>query len=411
MTEEVGALALRNNYLQSLALSLAERRGSAEIGSARIQMRQLEQHGRLDRAVERLPSDTSLTAREARGEGMTRPELAVLLAYAKLALHDDLLASALPDEPYLATELTRYFPKAVRELFPDAVSAHRLRREIIATQIANAIVNRAGAGIVARLMDETGADADGVARAYVLTRDAFGLLELNLAIDGLDAMLPGAVQNALYGTVQETLIGRMIWFLRNVDVARPLIEQVARFSAGVAAVAAAVATTGAALGAGQDERAKAIAVWTSQGVPLEIAVRIVDLPALQAAPDGVMIAERSGASVADGVMTLFAAADSLGVDRLKQAALGLKPVDRFERLAMERALERCDLALRTVSVDIVRNHGGGAAGLAAWRSNRIPALDKLQAALAELADGGLSVAKLSVAASLIDDLARVHALA
>ncbi len=402
MTDEVGTLVLRNNYLQSLALSLAERRGTAELALARTQMRRLEKEGRLDRAVEYLPADPVLAARETRGEGMTRPELAVLLAYAKLALYDDLLASGLPDEPYLATELTRYFPLAMRERFADAIAGHRLRREIISTQLANAVINRAGAGVVARLSEETGADAAAIARAYVLTRDAFGLLDLNLAIDGLDNALPGATQLALYGAVQETLVARMVWFLRNADVGRPLDEQVARFAAGVAAVSAA----GSSLIANPALRQTQIDAWLERGVPADLAARIVDLPALEAAPDGVLIAEQSGASVADGVSTLFATTDALGVGRLRQAGLGLRTTDRFERLAIDRAIERTDLALRTISVDVIRSHGGGTKGLHQWQKGRAEALAQLGVMLDELIDTGLTTAKLSVAASLMDDLTR-----
>jgi glutamate dehydrogenase len=326
----------------------------------------------------------------------------VLLAYAKLALYDDLLASGLPDEPYLAAELTRYFPLAMRERFADAIAGHRLRREIISTQLANAVINRAGAGVVARLSEETGADAAAIARAYVLTRDAFGLLDLNLAIDGLDNALPGAAQLALYGAVQETLVARMVWFLRNADVGRPLDEQVARFAAGVAAVSAA----GGSLIANPALRQTQIDAWLERGVPADLAARIVDLPALEAATDGVLIAEQSGASVADGVATLFAATDALGVGRLRQAGLGLRTTDRFERLAIDRALERTDLALRTISVDVIRSHGGGITGLQHWQKGRAEALAQLAVMLDELIDTGLTTAKLSVAASLMDDLTR-----
>jgi glutamate dehydrogenase len=401
MTDEVGALVLRNNYLQSLALSLAERRGAAELGLARTQMRRLERQGRLDRAVEYLPTDAVLAQRETRNEGMTRPELAVLLAYAKLALYDDLLASALPDEPYLATELTRYFPRAMRERFPDAIASHRLRREIISTQLSNAVINRGGAGVIARLSEETGAEPAAIARAYVLTRDAFGLLDLNLAIDGLDTRIGGATQLSLYGMVQDTLVARMVWFLRNADVSRPLDQQVARFGAGVTAVSQA----GSALALSPDQRDAAISEWTKQGVPAEIAARIVDLPALQAAPDGVLIAEQSGASVADGVSTLFAATETLGVNRLRQAAALLKTTDRFERLAMDRALERIDLSLRTMSVAIVKSHGAGSPGVEAWHGGRAAAIGQMRTLLDELIDTGLSPAKLAVSASLMDDLA------
>src|SRR5712672_923591 len=144
MTDEVGRLVVRNNYLQTLALSLAERKGLAETGFLTRLMQSLEQRGLLDRAVELLPDDVAITERTRRGQPFTRPELAVLLAYAKLTLYDDLLASGVADDPYLARELSQYFPREVRDKFPDSVEFHRLRREVISTNIANAVINRGG---------------------------------------------------------------------------------------------------------------------------------------------------------------------------------------------------------------------------------------------------------------------------
>ncbi len=197
MTEAVADLVLRNNQLQTLALSLAQRSAAAETGFASRLMQTLEADGRLDRGVEFLPSDATLAERAQGGEGLTRPELAVLLAYAKLSLKDALLDSAVPDDPYLARELERSFPPVLVARYPDAVQGHRLRREIIATSLANAIVNRGGPTIVSRLADETGAEAPAIAAAYAVTRDAFGLVDLNKAVDALDGTISGDQQLAL----------------------------------------------------------------------------------------------------------------------------------------------------------------------------------------------------------------------
>ena len=167
MTDEVGALVLRNNYLQTLALSLAERKGLAETGFLARLMQSLEQRGLLSRAVEFLPDDAAIAERARRGQSLTRPELAVLLAYAKLTLYDDLLVTSVPDDPYLARELSQYFPHEVEDKFSSAVEHHRLRREIIATNLANAIINRGGPACVVRLIDETDADVSTIVMAFV----------------------------------------------------------------------------------------------------------------------------------------------------------------------------------------------------------------------------------------------------
>ena len=153
MTDDVGALVLRNNYLQTLSLSLVERRGLEDLGFQQRLMQTLEAAGELDRAVEYLPDDKEIAERRRRSQPLTRPELSVLLAYAKLSLHVHLLESTVPDDPYLARELTRYFPAAIVEQFPDALEHHRLRRDIIATQLANSMINRGGPSFVVRIED------------------------------------------------------------------------------------------------------------------------------------------------------------------------------------------------------------------------------------------------------------------
>ncbi len=181
-----------------------------------------------------------LAERRRRSQPFTRPELAVLLAYAKLTLYDDLLESAVPDDPYLARELGRYFPKAIAERYPDALEHHRLRREIIATQLANSMINRGGPSLIVRIADQTGAVPAAIASAFAAVRDSYGMTALNTAIDGLDNKIPGKLQLDLYAAVQDLLLDRIIWFLRNVDLSKGLADVVAHYRDGIAAVAAAL---------------------------------------------------------------------------------------------------------------------------------------------------------------------------
>jgi glutamate dehydrogenase len=404
MTDEVARIVLRNNYLQSLALSLAERQGAAGLAQLQRLMQMLEARGRLDRAVEFLPADAEVARRISTGEGATRPELAVLLAYAKLSSFEDLIASQVPDDKYFADELDRYFPEAVRARFPDAVAQHRLRREIIATQLSNLVVNRCGPGAMARFVDETGASVPAIAAAYALTRDSFGLIDLNNAIDALDARAPGSAQLDLYAAVQNTLVARMAWFLRNVDLTQALGPEVARFRDGVAAARA--ATASALPEAFRAERHRRLESWKARGVPAELAARIVDLPGLEAAPDAVLVAEQTGRSVAMAVETLFAVAARFDAARLKATGAEVKAANRFERLAMDRALDGIDVGLRRLSVEVLSRHGAGAAGVAAFEAARGSDVARITGAIADIAAGGLTQAKLTIAAGLLGDLAR-----
>ena len=229
MTDEVAALVLRNNYLQTLALSLAERRGVAETGFLTRLMQLLEQRDLLSRAVEFLPDDAAIAERTRRGQSLTRPELAVLLAYAKLTIYDDLLATNVPDDPYLARELSQYFPRRLQDEFADAVKGHRLRREIIATNLANAVINRGGPACVVRVIDEADADLSSVVMAFVAVDECYGLNRLNDAIDGLDTRIDGQLQLSLYAAIQDLLLSRMVWYVRNVDFKTGLDAVIARF--------------------------------------------------------------------------------------------------------------------------------------------------------------------------------------
>ncbi len=191
MTDEVAALVLRNNYLQTLALSLAERRGLEDFGFQQRLMQTLETRGLLDRAVEFLPDD--MAARRA------PPPLAAASPGRSWRCCSPMPSSrstticsnsAVPDDPYLGRELGRYFPKAIGERFPDALEHHRLRREIIATQLANSMINRGGPSLVVRIADQTGAAPAAIAAAFAAVRDSYGMTALNTAIDGLDNRFP-----------------------------------------------------------------------------------------------------------------------------------------------------------------------------------------------------------------------------
>src|SRR5262249_43362568 len=202
LTDEVAALVLRNNYQQPLALSLAERRGLEDLGFEQRLMQTLEATGELDRSVEFLPDDKEITERRRRSQALTRPELSVLLAYAKLSLEHELLESNVPDDPYLGRELGRYFPKAIADKYPDALAQHRLRREIIVTQLTNSMINRGGPSLVVRIADQTGASVALIAAAFTAVRESYDMVALNTAIDRLHNRIAGKLHADLYAAGQ-----------------------------------------------------------------------------------------------------------------------------------------------------------------------------------------------------------------
>ncbi len=194
MTSDVAALVLRNNYLQSQALSTLEVEAVSRLPEHQHLIRQLERSGDLNRRIEFLPDDDALEERHKQAQGLTRPELAVLLSYSKIWLSHHLVESDVPEDPYLSQELERYFPEAVRSRFARAISRHRLRREIIATATTNSLVNRMGPTFVSRAQEETGAAPARVARAYTAAREVFEMRDLWSQIEALDNRVPAQMQ-------------------------------------------------------------------------------------------------------------------------------------------------------------------------------------------------------------------------
>jgi glutamate dehydrogenase len=404
MTDEVGDLVLRNNYLQTLALSLAERRGIEDLGFQQRFIQTLEMRGLLDRTVEFLPDDMEIAERRRRGVALTRPELAVLHAYAKLALKDELIDSPVPDDPYLGRELGRYFPKAITESFPDAVATHQLRRDIIVTQLANSMINRGGPALVVRIADQTGAAAAQIAAAFAAVRDSFAMTGLNGEIDALDAKIGGTLQLDLYAAVQDLLLDRIVWFLRNVDLSQGLAGVVEHYRAGIEAMQAALAH--ALPGEAAAARDARLAALTHAQVPDELARRIADLPLLAAAPDVVLVADRTKKPVPEVAATYFAAGDYFKLDRIVDAARGINVTDYFDRLALDRTLDSIGAAERRLAAEMLRDGAAGSQAVEAWVNTRQSEVGRIRAAVDEIAGSGLTLSKLAVAASLLGDLVR-----
>ena len=404
MTGEVASLVLRNNYLQTLALSLAERRGLDELGFQQRLMQTLEQRGELDRAVEFLPDDMEIAARYGRQQALTRPELSVLLAYAKLALKQELLDSSVPDDPYLGRELGRYFPKALSEKFPDALEKHRLRREIIATQLANSMINRGGPSLVVRIADQTGAAAAGIACAFAAVRDSYDMPALNDEINALDGKVPGKFQLGLYEAVQNLLLDRLVWFLRNADLSKGLAEVVEHYRKGIGALAAALDDVLPPEAAAA--RAARHAELQAAGVPKDLTRRLGDIPEITVAPDVVLIVDRTKKPVAAIVATYFAAEAYFRLDRVAAAARGIVATDYFDRLALDRALDSIGDAERRITAAMVATGQSGSAAVEAWIAPRKAEVERIRSAIHQIAGTGLTLSKLTVAASLLGDLAK-----
>ncbi|WP_342361093.1 NAD-glutamate dehydrogenase [Terrarubrum flagellatum] len=402
MTDEVGQLVLRNNYLQTLALSLAERRGPEDMPFISRFMRRLEAEGRLDRTVETLPDDATVAQRAARGEGMTRPELAVILAYAKLSLHDIILSSSAPDEPYLAGELNRYFPSAMRAKFADEIATHRLRREIVSTQLANAIVNRGGPTIIERVTQGGAAAATDVALAYAATRDSLGLLDLNIAIDALDGKVRGVFQLELYARVQQALLASLSWFAaarasgafemsRDVETIRKAVSEIVKNVDTLLPHENAVLL--------KADRESLVA----QGVPDEAAAHLAALDIISAAPGVVRTAQQIKRPVADVMRRQLELIDLLKLEAVRVKARAIAARDEFEQRARDQAVAAIDEAQTRLVATVA---AAKADSLEEWRGKHARALAAANDDVASFVGADPNLARLIVAASSISALAK-----
>ncbi len=399
MTDEVAELVLRNNYLQTLAISLTQLRAMEDFGYQSRMMRQLEQAGLLDRAVEELPDNAAMAALAKAGLPLTRPEIAVLLSYAKITLYDELLKSHVPDDQYLARELFRYFPSQMREAYGEEIAGHRLRREIIATVLANSMINRGGPTYLTRISDQTGESPAAIAQSFAAVRDAYGLTELNGEIDALDNAVPGALQLELYTRVQNLVLDQTVWFLRNVTFDDGIEATVCRFKAGIDALAPKLEhLLPDVICAHLDEEADR---WTGAGVPEPLARRIVRLTYETSVPDIVLVAEETDTDYADAAKAYFDVADHFRLGAMDEKARALKIDDYYDGLALDRARAMLAAAHRKIAVQALRQDG-----VANWLEVNGARISQTAKSAVEIVEGDLTVSKFSVAASLMAELTK-----
>jgi glutamate dehydrogenase len=393
MTDEVAALVLRDNYLQTLAISLAEARAFELLDAHQRLIRTLEKEGRLDRALEFLPDDEAIAERAAQRRGLTRPELAVLLAYAKNALYAELLPSDLPDDQQLVADLLRYFPRPLRRRFRAGIEQHRLRREIIATFVTNSIVNRAGISFVNELKLETGRPASDIARAYAVTRDAFRLRPLWTAIEELDNKVPAQIQYDMLLAAGRLVERSTLWFLRSGLPLGDVQALLDRFAPGIAALDRQLAEI-----LPEPERAALrhrIEKLAETGVPEPLAAQVARLEFLLSAADIVRLQESAGLEVTEVGRVYFHAGARFGLDRLRGAARRLKAETAYQKMAVAALVDDFFQLQTELSARVIAEGGT----VDAWAAGRGPAIAPVDAALNDmLGTAEPDLAMLTVAA-------------
>jgi len=357
-------------------------------------MRTLERAGLLDRAIEFLPDDETIRARLAHRQGLARPELCVLLAYAKMTLYEELLPSDLPDDPQLEEDLLNYFPKVMRERSGEAIRHHRLRREIIATVVTNSIVNRMGPTFVHVMKEKTGLPASDVARGYAICRGAFDLRRLWAEIQELDNQVPAACQ---YEMLEATLrLGESgtLWCLRNLSAPLDIADNIAALEPGLAELAGGIKTmisegAGKALAERGDQLVK-------RGVPTDLASHVASLDFLEPGPDIVRLARQVNHGVSEVAGVYFTIGRRFHLDWLRSASGSVNLDTHWDRLAVAAIVEDLYAHQRDVAASVLRQANG--AGIEEWVATRPQPVQRVESLIADLRrQGGLDLAKLAVA--------------
>ncbi len=391
MTDDVAALVLRDNTFQTQCLSVLNRLGPRLLDAEIRFMRFLERQGRLNRAVEFLPGDEELAERQAHGQGLTTPERAVLLAYCKMWLFDEILASELPEDPWVGSALARYFPALLREKFGAWIPRHPLKREIVATHVLNSMVNRVGITFTHRIIEATGAKPAQVVRAYLAAREVFGHVGLWQQVEALDNQVPDALQAELLIEEGWLTSRATTWFLRSRRLADPMEQTVARFTPAVAALRERLEPAEAAQPRTQG--------WVAAGVPAPLAARIACADGLVAALDVAEVAEAAQRPLPEVAEVFASIGARLGLARLRAQIDGLPGGSHWQGLA--KGALRDDLAglQRAITQDAVSGGEGSAAQrLAGWEERNAAVLERAGKLLAELADAkSADLAMLSVA--------------
>ncbi len=418
MTDDVAAHVLDHNYQQTLALSLAEFSAQKDMDAYGRFMEHLEGQDRLDREVEFLPDSDEVLTRQENGPGMTRPEIATLMAYAKNTLIDDLVAGRAPDDPHFEGMLQNYFPKGVHA-FEDERKAHRLRREIVATVLANDMIDRGGPTFPYRLSGSAGVGPNTAALCFEGVRQLYGFEALVAQANDLDNKISTKAQYALHGEIMQVLRRQSYWLARRSKMLDDgLGAFLGKYSSGIEALGENISKY---LSAYEIENASRRAQGLEKtGVPRDLAKKVGYLRTLISGSDVIDLSLQENWSLLSVACLYHGFGDVFWFDRLRGAASSLEAVDRWDRLAVRRLIEdfyraqqrltRAAMAHISLSPTELgdgrenpdRKWAGQALG--SFVSVNANAVEHAHAALEELDRGQWTLAKLAIANTQMREL-------
>jgi glutamate dehydrogenase len=397
MTDEVAGLVLRNNYLQSQAISTGEFQAKERLGESAYVIRALERSGDLNRSLEYLPSDEEIAERRKAGEGLTRPELAVTLSYGKIWLYKALIHSDVPEDPYLSAELARYFPTPVQKRFAVRLKRHRLRREIISTAITNSLINRMGPVFPVRVQDDTGAEPAAIARAYSIAREVFAARDIWTQIEALDTLAPAAVQYTAMFQTTRLLRHATYWLLENRRSDLGIERAVRRYAAPVGELSR---TLNDVLSAVEQARLGVLrSRLIEQHVPEVLATRVASLEWLHCSLDLVEASMASRLEIGFAAKVYFDVGERLGLTWIKDQIETLPAEGHWQAVARGTLSDNLFELQRKITGAVLSCRGASAgARVDRWLDDRSAAALSLKRIVVDLRTGTApDFATLSVA--------------
>ena len=394
---DVVAHVLYDNYLQAQILSQEEEQSSQRIEAYEDLMQQLEAEGELERAVEFLPTTDEMTERRTNAAGMTRPELSVLLAYAKRSVFRALLQSELPDTDYLVADLARYFPPAIVEGFGHLLAEHPLKREIIATMASNDVVNSQGITFVSRMVAEIGAHPADVVRAFRIARDVTGAVARWEEIEKLDGVVDPVVQNDLLSGVDWLVEMTSRWYLVQAAGQR-LSDAVDASRDSFAQLSSQIDQIGPE--AWREEHEQIAERLIAEGVPAPLARRTAFQGELVHAPDIIAVSHATGRAPLEVARGFFVLGERLQLDWLENQLEALPAGTRWQRWARQ-SMEDDLFSLRRSLCERALELAGGAPideAIDGFLASREEAVARLQRFLRSLGiEGVTDLSQLTVA--------------
>lgn len=399
MTDEIAEAVLQDNYEQNVLLRDTMLEGATTLGAEARYMRALEATGELDRALEFLPGDAEIEARYAAERGLELPEACVLAAYAKLDLKRRLTESDLPDEPYMDTFVTAYFPAKLTERYGDRMAGHPLRREIAVNVLANAMINCGGLTFVHRAAEETEASADRIAAAYVVAAEVFNRVGFHAQVAALDNRIDPQVQGQLDLEFRRVVDRSVRWLLTYRPRGAPIGVEIERFGEAVAHVRARVGEW--LLDAQAEQHAAARSMWEERGVPADLAQDVAGLMFTFSALDIVEIAHATDAPIDEVAAVYFAAMSQVRVGELLVRVGALERDDRWDALARQALRDDLyDVANSITQVVLTTTPAGdGVERVDGWAQSHgevLGKLDEMLRTMDELPDVGFAPVSVAV---------------